>query len=117
MADPALTISDLAIEGAAPAPKDLWMAVQADGSGHRYLRRPFPEAGKPRQKARYALVVAASEDDARHWAHGCSSVENVNAEQVNYRVMASAPQCVGALLVTREHDRWLFRWLTKDDDL
>ena len=111
-----LDISALSEVDEAPL-RRYWLPVMVTGLGREYAKRWFADRRKPDTVWPFALVVAESEDEARKWAHGCTDVEAVTAQQIEYRVQACFPRCMGALLVRREHGDARFYWLTKTSDL
>jgi hypothetical protein len=107
-----LDISALCEDAKAPS-RRYWLPVMVTGLGREYAKRWFTDKRKEGNDFPFALVVAETEDEARKWAHGCTDVEAVTPEQIEYRVQACFPRCVGALLVRREHGDARFYWLTQ----
>jgi hypothetical protein len=95
------------------APKRFLLPCRLSAMGREYCRRWFVNNPKHPEQDEYALVVAETEDEARKWAPHLSELEPVTDAQLEYRVMAEGPRCLGVLLVKRDHGSPVWHWLKK----
>ena len=107
-----LDISALCEVDEAPS-RRYWLPVMVTGLGREYAKRWFADKRKPDTAWPFALVVAETEDEARKWAPHLSELEPVTDAQLEYRVMAEGPRCLGVLLVKRDHGSPVWHWLKK----